>query len=458
MGKGTLIWTGFTTLALALAGCESYRSEPLQPAKELSTLNARDVVGVAKEVRALPSAPGLPIYRPEEALDEAEMVMVALAFNPDLRGRRIAATQLGAASLGSLVRFNPEMHASVHSVTVGIATDSEVLYTLLVPAARAALFDADRARTEQARAEMLAAECQIATAVRQAHLALRVAWQRDQLMARQIARCQAVAEQLKAAGPVAGDQLAPALAVWELAELHTQARSAAEELASARRALNQLLGFKPDYALRVRDLEVALRAPSAQEPGDEEIDRQILVGRWELKASEAQYRRHDYEERRKAFEQYPVLRLAPMITYDRVDGSSFALGASLHMPWPTHAAEEFDNARLQLNNDRASYVARLHQYRADAHGDCARMRAARLELAAEDAELDQAAARAGGLISAAWTAHAISAHDYLAVLRQLSGDERRRLEVAGAWLAARIDLDHDTGLLNTVQAPVPEQP
>ncbi len=60
----TLIWTGFTTLALALAGCESYRAEPLQPAKELNDLNQRDVVNVAGEVRALPSAPGLPVYRP----------------------------------------------------------------------------------------------------------------------------------------------------------------------------------------------------------------------------------------------------------------------------------------------------------------------------------------------------------------------------------------------------------
>jgi outer membrane protein TolC len=458
MSNRTLIWTGFTTLALALAGCETYRSEPLQPAQELSDLNTRNVVSVAGEVRALPPSPGLPVYRPDQALDEAELVMVALAFNPDLRGRRIAATQLGAASLGTIVRFNPELHASVHSVTAGIATDSEVLYTLLVPAAREALYDADRARTEQARAEMLAAECQIASAVRRAHLELRVAWQREQLVARQLARCQAFADEIKAAGPVAGDQLSPTLAAWELAELHAQARAAHEALAAARRALNELLGFNPDYELRVRDLEAALPPPSAQEPGDEAIDGQILAGRWELKASEAQYRRDDYEARRKAFEQYPVLRLAPAITYDRVEGSSFALGASLHMPWPTHAAEEYDNARLQRSHDRAAYVARLHQYRADAHADCARMRAARLELEAEDAELGQITNRAGGLIAQAWTAHAISAHDYLALLRQQSADERRRLEAQGEWLAARIDLDHDTGRLNTLAAPVPDQP
>jgi outer membrane protein TolC len=454
----TLIWTGFTTLALALAGCETYRSEPLQPAKELDDLNKRDAVSVAGEVRALPAAPGLPVYRPEQALDEAELVMVALSFNPDLRGRRIAATQLGAATIGTLVRFNPELRASVHSVTAGIATDSEVLYTLLVPAARAALYDADRARTEQAQAEMLAAESQIASAVRRAHLELRLAWQRDQLLARQIARCQAFADGIAAAGPLPADPLSPALAAWELAELHAQARAAHEALAAARRALNQLLGFTPDYQLRVRDLESALPAPSAEEPSDEAIDSQILRGRWELKASEAQYRRDDYEARRKAFEQYPVLKLAPAITYDRVEGSSFALGASLRVPWPAHAAEEYDNARLQRSHDRATYVARLHQYRADAHGDCARMRAARLELEAGDAELGQAQLRTSALIAQAWAAHALSAHDYLALLRQQSADERRRLEAQGDWLAARIDLDHDTGRLNTIQANLPGQP
>jgi outer membrane protein TolC len=456
MRNDALIWTGFTTLAMLLAGCESYRSEPLQPQKELATLNARTAQSVAGEVQASQPAPGVMAYHPEEPLTEAEMVMVALAFNPDLRGRRIAATQLGITSIGAMVNFAPELHVNLNSVTAGIGTDTEVLYTLLVPAARAAWYDADRARTEQARAEMLAAESEVAAGVRRSHLAVRVAWQHVQLVQRQLARCQEFADALAHGPLVAGDDLSPALVAWEIAELHAQARADHDQLAAARRAVNELLGFNPDYDLRVADIEKPLPVPDAAEPSDGDIDNQILVGRWELKASEALYRRDDYEARRKAFEQYPVLRLGPAITYNRGEGTSFTLGASMHVPWPEHAAQEYDNARLQRNHDRATYVARLHTYRAEAHAACARMRAARLELSEERGETNPAASRASDLIEQAWKAHAISAHDYLSALRQRSSDERRGLDVQSEWLLARLDLDHATGRLNVVEAGAPQ--
>ena len=71
---------------------------------------------VAAEVQANQPLSTIPLYRPDEPLNEAEMVMVALAFNPDLRGRRIAATQLGATSIGAIVNFTPGADAKLKTI------------------------------------------------------------------------------------------------------------------------------------------------------------------------------------------------------------------------------------------------------------------------------------------------------------------------------------------------------
>ena len=453
MRNRTLIWTGVTTLAMVLAGCDSYRSEIIQPQKELADLNARSATSVAAQVHAYQQGPVTPQYNPDAPLNEADMVMVALAFNPDLRGRRIAATQLGSTSIGAIINLSPELHVNLNSVTAGVGTDTEVLYTLLVPSARAAWYDADHARTEQARAEILAAESAVASDVRYGHMALRIAWSQLKLSESQVVRCQDFLLDVERGPRQAGDELSPALVIWEVAELHAQLRATQAHLGVVRSSLNALLGFNPDYPLKVDDLEIPLPMPAAAEPTDAEIDAEILAGRFELKATEAQVRRDDYEARRKAFEQYPVLRLGPAITYNRGEGSSFTLGASMHVPWPEHAEQEYDNARVQRSHDRATYVERLHNYRVDAHAACDRMRTARLELESEKGDLIVASAHARELLDEAWKGHAISARDYLTAMRQQSEDERRHLAAQSEWLLARIDLDRSTGRLNTITTP-----
>src|SRR5450432_2536876 len=156
---------------LSLVGCVAYRSEPLQPMAELTRLSQRNAASVGEDVRSRPVVPNQPVYDPSDGLDEAELVNVALTFNPDLRNRRYAAARLEAVDIFAGVRFNPEFNISVHSVTAGFATDSESLYALLDPSERAARRDSDRAATTQARAEIRAAEWKLVAETRRAHLA-----------------------------------------------------------------------------------------------------------------------------------------------------------------------------------------------------------------------------------------------------------------------------------------------
>ncbi len=444
-----LRWSGIATMAMLMAGCESYRPEPLRPATELANLQKRSMDSVATEVRGVQEALALPAYHPEDGLDEAELVMVALAFNPELRDRRYAMGQVGESKLGAMVHFRPEMKVSVRSATVGFATDSEVLYTLLVPSARAAWRDADQARVLQARAEMLAAESQLVVEVRRAHLSARLAWQRLDLIDRQIGRLQHFNAAL-ATRPAAKDTaLAASLMAWDLGDAQAERRKAANALAAAKRELNRLLGFAPDYPLALTEVAHPLPSVAATSLTEDEMDRQIIAGRWELKALEAQYRRDDYVVRQKTFEQFPSLRLGPTLTYDRELGTSFALGATMRVPWPERSAEDLDIASAQRDRDRAAYLAKLHQFRADAAAANHRLSDACDEVKSMEVDLGRLAAQAGDQLEPAWLAGDISTGECLALLRQRCSDERRLLEEHGEYLLARIDLDHATGRLNT---------
>jgi outer membrane protein TolC len=451
-------WSWMTAMAMLVAGCESYRPEPLRPANELATLDKRNVDSVAHEVRAVQESLALPGYHPEDGLDEAELVMVALAFNPDLRDRRYAAARIGETSLGALIHFRPEMKVSVQSATVGFATDSEVLYTLLVPSARAAWREADQARILQARAEMLAAESQLVAEVRRAHLAVRLAWQRQALIDKQIERRQHFAAALATRPPGKEEGLAAALVAWDLSEAQSERRLAVNALAAARRDLNRLLGFTPDYQPQLTALSKPLPSAAAPSLADGEIDRMIVAGRWELKALESQYLRDDFEVRRKTFEQFPSLRLGPALTYDRDLGTSFAFGATMRVPWPERSAEELDNARAQRDRARAAYVSKLHLLRADAYAANHRVADAHAEIVALERDLDQLAARAGELIEPAWRDGVITTGECLALLRQRCADERHLLDQRGEYLLARIDLDFATGRLNTIVDDPPARP
>ena len=169
---------GLILLTLGLAGCARYRPEPLHPAGELAKLDLRSAESVAPDVKGVQEALGLPGYHPEDGLDEAELVIVALSFNPDLRSRRYAMTRIGGNSLFGMVRFRPELKVGIDSATVGLAADSNVLYTLLVPSLRAAWHDENEARRLQARAEMLVAEGDVVLETRRAHIAVLAAFGR----------------------------------------------------------------------------------------------------------------------------------------------------------------------------------------------------------------------------------------------------------------------------------------
>ncbi len=442
------ITRGLLAAALSLAGCSTYRTEPLNPSVELRNLQTR--------TPAQPLSSGVlgDAYRPEDGLSEPELVMAALAFNPALRERRYQMSRLGSLDLFGMVRFKPELRVNVDQATVGLAADSDMLYTLLVPALRHAWQDDEVARREQTRSEMLAAEILVVAEVRRAHVAVlagreRVGWAHGRVEHRHTVLRQM--EDDPRSSPL--DRALAALA-WQRA-LGDERRDAGG-LDVARRDLNRLVGFDPAVDLVLSDSARPLLARRSEPVASEELDAQVLSGRWELKSLEAGYRRAEFTYSQAVMGQYPKLRLAPAVTYDRDEGTSFKLGASVRLPWPDDASARSEDALKERDRARAVYLARLHDLRAQAHAANARLVRAitELEVLESHRALTAAALQEGRQRLAGGE---LSLSDYLPLVERCEDTARWWIDAAQDYRLARIDLDHATGRLNrtpgAVQAP-----
>lgn len=443
--------TGIIAATLMLAGCTSYRAEPLRPTVELRTLQARTVAtGVTTESQRSLGVIG--DYHPEDGLDEAELVMVALSFNPALREKRHAISRVSGFDLFGAIRFKPEMRVDIDRATVGLGTDTDMLYTLLVPSLRQAWRDDDTARREASRAEMLAAEALVVVDVRRAHVAVladaeRVGWAQRRVEHRRMLRDQL--EQDPRATPL---DRALASVAWERAL--SEARYDAGDLADARRELNRVLGFDPALDLQLTAIGRPLVGERSVALVGEDLDRRLLTGRWELRALEAAYKRAEYTYSQAVMGQYPKLKLAPAVTYDRDDGTSVKFGASLRLPWPEDAREKMADEAVNRDRARALYLEKLHALRAEAHGANARLIRALEELAAlERSRAVTAEAMTEGATRN--TAGELSLSLYLALVERCEGLGRAWFDAAEHYQLANIDLDHAIGRLTPARDDTP---
>jgi outer membrane protein TolC len=440
---------------LLLSGCTAYRPEPLTPKGEMSTLRQRSPQSIQWSTPKAVSAPDSPtsVYDASDGLNEAEMVMVALSFNPDLRNRRHEVSQIGHADLFGMIRFKPEMHVNIDRATVGLATDSDMLYTLLLPNLRQAWRDDESARREQSRAEMLVAEANVVYGVRRTHVTVLA----EEL---RLALARARQDQRKNLYQFISDNPATTAIDRALAQLAWQRSSAAVRIRQGflddkRRELTGLLGFDPSTELTLSDQGHPFLAKRDMPLDPESLDQQLINGRFELKIEEALYRRAEFTYSQAVMGQYPKLRLGPAVTYDREEGTSFRLGASVRLPWPDDAAERAENASVERDRAKASYVAKLHALRAEAHKANARLARALADLEALDSERAMAQ-DSQKLAEQQRLAGKVSLSDYLPMIERCEAMEWEWVDAALDYRIARIDLDHATGRLNRY-APTTEQ-
>ncbi len=449
-----LTFIGVVAAALVLAGCTTYRAEPLTPSVELRSLQTRTAMTAGQSPTDASRHPGVGgDYHPEDGLDEAELVMVALSFNPALREKRHAIARQDGLNLFGMVRFKPEMRVDIERATVGLATDTDMLYTLLVPSLRQAWRDDDSARREASRAEMLAAEAQVVVEVRRAHVTVLLGEERLTWAQRRVAHRGAMSDQVERDPRATALDRALASVAWQRSL--SDARHDSGVLADARRDLSRIIGFDPAGDLRLSEVGRPLTGTMAALVS-EDLDVKLLTGRWELRALEAAYKRAEYTYSQAVMGQYPKLKLAPAVTYDREEGTSLAFGASLRLQWPEDARERMEDEAVNRDRARALYVEQLHVLRAQAHAANARLARAVAELSALDhthvvtaQALDEAAAR--------HAAGEFSLSLYLGLVERCEGLERAWFDAVQDYRFAAIDLDHAVGRLNRPRndAPTP---
>lgn len=452
MSQG-LTSTGLIAAALALAGCTSYRAEPLKPSVELRTLQERTATTAVPVEGDAPRVAGVVgDYRPEDGLDEAELVMAALSFNPALREKRHEVAREGGFDLLGMVRFKPELRVDVDRVTVGLRTDTDTLYNLLVPSLRQAWREDESARRELSRATMLAAEAQVVVEVRRAHVSVLVGEERVRRAQQRVAHRRTVLEQVE--GDPRGGPLDRALAgvAWQRAL--SNARHEAGGLADARRELNRIIGFDPAVEINLSQIGRPLLGTPSLEIQDADLDTQLLTGRWELRALEAAYKRAEYTYSQAVMAQYPKLKMAPAVTYDREDGTSLKFGASLRLPWPGDASEKIEDQAVNRDRARAVYREKLHELRAAAHAANARLMRALEEMS----HLERSRTLTSEALAEGATRHAageLSLAPYLDLVERCEDFGQAWLDAAQNYRFAAIDLDHATGRLNRPRHAVP---
>lgn len=451
-----LTFTGIIAAALAMASCTSYRAEPLKPSVELRTLQERTVVNAVpgpSEAVQTPTVVGN--YRPDDGLDEAELVMAALSFNPALREKRHEMSRLDSFNLLGMVRFKSEMKVDIDKATVGLSADTDMLYTLLVPSLRHAWQDDESARREVSRAQMLAAEAQVVLDVRRAHVAVLVGEERAALSARRVTHRKTLLDNLE--NDPRASQLDRALARVAWQGTLSEARLDAGALADARRELNRVIGFDPAVQITLTQVGRPLQATGVREFASTDLDTQLLTGRWELRALEAAYKRAEYTYSQAVMSQYPKLKLAPAVTYDREEGASMKFGASLRLPWPEDARERIEDEAVNRNRARAVYLEKLHDLRAAAHTANARLKLALTEMTQLERSRE-ATAQALAEGASGHTGGGFSLSLYLALVERCEDVDHVWLDAVQNYRFASINLDHATGRLNrtrAVQQPAP---
>jgi len=461
----TLRTTIALTPALLVAGCVAYEPAPLDRDAELAALRATKLDGLVV-------AHARPGERPDsvkksidlaDGLDEDELVAVALTLNPALKAKRLANGDAQASMIEAGLWPNPEVGASwrpgIGSAS-GHTEDADLLVDLLQPWSRSARIDAAAARANEIAADVVAEEWRVVREVRLRRLDVLAAEQSLALLDEESALRRRTLDMIvrqRAAGE--GTQLGVSAAELDLAEVRRDRLRAESETQTARRALDELLGLPPNYELRLTDSGKPLGVTVFDDLTDDELDRRLVAGRFELRALEAAHVAAESELRLAVRHQFPDLKLG--LSYSRdADGSKYlGPGAQLEIPLFNRNQGEIAAKANARDRTRAEFVATLHRLRAEAYEARAQMQRARLEVEMQEKDVMPLVRRNQDLVDAALGAREVNVLDRVAAQERALRARQSYFESVVRYQRAVVDVETSTGtsLARPVVVPVREK-
>ncbi|MFC5743826.1 TolC family protein [Dyella tabacisoli] len=456
-------------MAVLLGGCASYQPKPIDTATTQAQWQARrldDPALAARLQAALPSGE----HWPPVTYGRAELLLAALALNPDLAEARAHLTEAGAAVRTAKAIPNPTVGLALERYTQSQAGSSSWLWgistnmlidTMLRRRLRAELADAGvrGARLDYAE-KVWAVRHSLRTALADTLLARRQQQLAEQSVSKATA-LQAALQQRHALGESASSETL--LAAQTLAQSHNEAAAAAQRLADANARLARAVGVPANaldgIALRWDDFDTPVVAAADQRAALEDRAR---LSRVDLERALVDYDSRETELHQQVRAQYPQISLGPGYTYDHgVRKLQFNLSATL----PIFDQNQGPIAEAEARREAAGRHVEAVQASIDSEIDSANAKFAATRQALAAARSGQQAAQR--LARQAELGHAHGEDDRVAVLNaqlaaltaaqaQLTAWDQSQQALGALEDAVRTPLDNDeTRLLQPAADALP---
>jgi outer membrane protein TolC len=426
-------------LLTALAGCATYRAQPLGTA---STLPER-IPDLAIDPRQMP-LPELAAHRfdPADGLDITEVAMLAVVNNPDLKVARAATGVAHAQAFAAGLLPDPKVSATADvpdkgqaatttAYNVGLSFD---VIGLLTRAPRYAAAHQDARKTDL---NLLWMEWQVIAQARQLFVRLtqqrqlmEILQQNRVLYANRYGLTQTALER----GLLTLDAVTPHLVA--LQDVSRQINDLERLMSQSRHDLNFLLGVSPEVA-------VPLVGPAALPELDEAAVERLLPDlprrRPDLIALQAGYAAQEQRYRAAILAQFPALTIGFQRARDATDTYTAGLNVSLALPLFNRNRGAIAIERASREQLYADYEHRLNAANSGIDRVLAEQRINRRQLR----EVDQGMAdlaRAAEKSNAAFMAHDIDALAFASLQASLLAKRIERISLEQAILEQQVAL------------------
>jgi outer membrane protein TolC len=382
------------TAAVLLGGCATYRPQPVDPAAMRAQWQSRRLDDPALAARLRPWLPARDHGQwPPQSYGRAELLLAALALNPDVAEARGHLAEASAAVRTAGALPNPTLSLALERYTQAQADSAPWLWGLSTDflldgglRRRLRLQLADQG-VRGARLDYAESLWKVRSAVRDALAQQRVARRQQALADRTVAAAAALEQAARQRVVLGEDEPQVALqAAQTLAQARSDQAAAAQRLAGAQAQLARAIGV-PASALEGVDLRWdGFDQPTAPAPPRlDALADQALLARTDLERALVDYADRETELHQQVHDQYPQLSLGPGYTYDH-GMRKLTFNASLSLPVFNQNQGPIAEARAR----RETAAAHVRAVQADIAGA---IDAARARLAAALPAL--AAARAG---------------------------------------------------------------
>jgi outer membrane protein, heavy metal efflux system len=375
--------------ALILTGCAArrYQPAPIVPTDTASRLETRNLADPGLHAFVVKDLGHAVTPWPPQTWDCATLYLAALYFSPALDAARARVAESQAVIVSAGARPNPSL-----SITPGIPSPYLFNLDFSVPietaGKRGHRVQTARSLDEAARFDLADSAWKVRSGVRNALLNyLLAARSLDLLRSEETIRGEQVniLQKRLSVGDIPRPEVD--LARIELSKAHLAINTVEGQLAEAKAALAASIGI-PVAGLRGLDFSWADldSPPSAESLSPEEIQRDAVLNRLDVRRSLAQYTAAESDLRLEISKQYPDLQIGPGYTYEERN-NFFVIGLSTTLPLFNRNQGPIAEAEARREEAAASFLERQAQVIAGGERALALYTAALKELAEVDQTL-----------------------------------------------------------------------